>query len=93
MNEEPETAAAQQIARGILRYLLPHPEAKDTLDGIAQWWLGWERGEPARGDVERAVSLLLSQGFILETRRQGLQPYYGLNPQKQEEIFKFLHGS
>ena len=27
------------VAKKILEYLRHHPEAKDTLDGVAQWWL------------------------------------------------------
>lgn len=28
-----------EICRGILQYLHDHPEAADSLDGIASWWL------------------------------------------------------
>src|SRR5262245_46074638 len=67
------------IAREILGYLATHPEAKDTLDGIVEWWLPHRRRE--RSAVERAVALLLAHGVILETRRRGLPPYYQANRQ------------
>ncbi len=93
MSEEPDTAEARDIARAILRYLENHPEAKDTLDGIARWWLRREGSARLRRDVERAVSLLLSQGLILETRRPGVPPYYRLNLQQRKGIIKFLKDS
>lgn len=92
MNHEVHKTKHQEIARDILRYLEEHPEAKDTLGGIADWWLpgGSDR---LIGDVERAVSLLLSQGLILETRRRGLPPYYRLNPEQNETISETLNSS
>jgi hypothetical protein len=79
-----------EIARAILRYLQAHPKAKDTLDGIAQWWLLRERTERRVAEVERAVSFLVSQEFLLQTSRTGLPPYYRLNDQKGKEISDIL---
>jgi hypothetical protein len=31
-----------EIAREILAYLLDHPDAQDTLDGISQWWVSFK---------------------------------------------------
>jgi hypothetical protein len=78
------TRADRAIAREILEYLDAHPEAKDTLDGMVEWWLPHRRGE--RAAVERAVALLLSQGVILETRRMGLPPYYQLNRRAPPDV-------
>jgi len=78
-DESSPTRDERDIARAILRYLGTHPEAKDTMDGIAEWWLERKRSE--RRAVERAVALLLSHGAILETRRRELPPYYQANPQ------------
>ena len=86
MNEEPEAAAEHEIARQILRYLEQHPAAKDTLDGIAQWWLRPELSEPSREGVEGAVAFLISKGFLRETRRPGVPPYYQLND-KRKRLF------
>jgi hypothetical protein len=90
VNEEPEGIAAREIAREILRYLDYYPEAKDTLNGIAQWWLGREPSEQVLQDVERAVIWMLGQGFLLETCRPGVSPYYWLNPQRRETIAECL---
>lgn len=81
MSKTPYSSAERKTARAILRYFVKHPEAKDTLEGIAQWWLGDEISK--RVNVERAVSLLLSRGLVLETRRKGLLPYYQLVPKER----------
>ena len=92
MNKEPEGIAARKIAREILRYLDLNPEAKDTLDGIAQWWLRRAPSAQVLQDVERAVIWMLGQGVLLESRRPGMPPYYRLHPQPRETITKFLKG-
>jgi hypothetical protein len=92
VNEEPEAATERDIAWQILRHLEQHPAAKDTLDGIAQWWLRPERSDPSREEVEGAVAFLISRGFLLETRRPGVPPYYQLNDKRREEISKLLKG-
>ena len=91
MSSELYSSEEQEIAREILRHLKKHPEAKDTLDGIVQWWLLRERVEPTK--VEGAVSLLLSQDLILKTQRPGLAAYYQLNHEKEVEAFKILRDS
>jgi len=93
VNEEPYTTEAWDITQEILRYLEHYPEAKDTADGIAQWWLRREGSERLRRDVEQAVSLLLSRDLIFETRRQGVPPYYQRNPQQRAAIARILKGS
>jgi hypothetical protein len=87
------TAHEWDLAREMLRYLETHPAAKDTVDGIAQWWLMRAGSAPRRRDVERAVALLCAHDLILETRRMGLPPYYQRNPQQREAIAKLLTGA
>ena len=93
MNAEPYTAADRELARAILYYLEAHPEAKDTIEGIAQWWLLHAWHERLLVQVERAVALLLSQDLILEIRRPGVPPYYQRHAQQREAITTFLTGA
>jgi len=76
---KPELDEGYEVARAILNYLRAHPDAKDTLEGIAQWWLTREGIERKVKEVERGVSILLDQGLVIEVRRDGLMPYYRLN--------------
>ena len=90
MSDELLDADEVEIARAILRYLQNHPAAKDTLDGIAQWWLLREWTDRRRVEVERAVSFLVSKTLLVETSRTGLPVYYRLNDQKDLEISNML---
>jgi hypothetical protein len=50
----------QDVVRCLARYLREHPNAGDTVDGIAQWWLGLTPAslglvECALGELERAA--------------------------------------
>jgi hypothetical protein len=87
---EPLASEEIEIARAILRYLKEHPDAKDTLDGIAQWWLLREWTERRVAEVERAVSFLVAEELVLQTSRTGLLPYYEINNQKVDQISKLL---
>jgi hypothetical protein len=82
-----------EIARAVLRYLQDHPAAKDTLDGIAQWWLLREWSERKLKQVERAVSFLVSQELVVESSRVGLPPCYQINRGKHNEISNLLKAS
>ena len=88
MSKAPYTVEDRKTAQAILRYLVKHPKAKDTVEGIAQWWLEGEKSE--RVNVERAVSLLRSRGVIVESRRKGLPPYYQLDPKRRAAALKIL---
>jgi hypothetical protein len=46
---------ARAVAVQIARYLRAHPDAADTLEGAALWWL---QGQPPTDVVERAMRLL-----------------------------------
>ncbi len=58
----------------ILRYLESNPDALDTADGIARWWIGMDLGV-----VEPSLQKLTFLG-ILQRRVIGGQIYYSLNP-------------
>jgi len=85
-----ESDSEGEIAFGILQYLLEHPDAKDTLEGIAQWWLLKRYHEQRVVDVQRAVNGLLAKDLIVETRREGSPPHYGINHHREAEIAEML---
>jgi hypothetical protein len=90
LNDDGNDAESRELARAILRYLESYPGAKDTMDGIAQWWLLREWSERKLMDVQQAIELLLSEGLIIETRMEGLPRFYQVNPERWEEISKML---
>ena len=48
------------VAKAILAYLLEHPDAQDTLAGIAEWWLPEEDAPQLAGfmfiNVDKAIA-------------------------------------
>ena len=52
------------LAEEIARYLADHPDASDTAEGIARWWLTRQRYEDALSQVQQAVERLVSQGRV-----------------------------
>ena len=56
----------QAIANEIVRYLHQRPFAADTLDGIVKWWIKQQRVEEQTRLVKQALSLLETQGFVVQ---------------------------
>ena len=63
----------------VLRYLIDHPDAMDTFDGIAEWWVTREQ---LRVDLERLAHVLddLIRQEILEETSIGDRRVYRLRP-------------
>jgi hypothetical protein len=91
-DDEASNARVWDITCDLLRYLETAPAAKDTLEGVAQWWLWLEVTEPVLKDVRQAVALLVSKGILLETRYEGAPSYYGLNPLRRKMISRIFSG-
>jgi hypothetical protein len=53
-----------KIAGEIVRYLIRHPNAADSIDGIMQWWIPRQRYEESRATVERALAELERRGVM-----------------------------
>jgi hypothetical protein len=49
------------VAAEIGAYLRVHPDAADTVEGVARWWL---RRPPSREAIERAMALLLNRRIV-----------------------------
>jgi hypothetical protein len=90
---EGQTSREERIALQILRYMEEHPQAKDTIEGISQWWLAREAGEYRLADVERAVTRLVAKDLIVTNNRKGSARCYGANPRRLEAISKILKSS
>jgi Fe2+ or Zn2+ uptake regulation protein len=52
------------ICRGILQYLHDHPEAADSLDGIASWWLPQSGQSVTLESVQAALAQLVAEHRI-----------------------------
>lgn len=75
-----------EIARRILIYLEENPEARDTIEGILNWWLLERTVHYEKIRVEEVIEELVSRNLIVARQITGLPIIYSLNPSKLEEI-------
>ena len=78
------------IANKVLAYLLEHPQAQDTMEGIVEWWLLEQRIRCAIADVEAALSDLVKNDFLITHQRADGRISYGLNREKERKIRRYL---
>lgn len=63
-------------ASAISRYLTSRPNACDTVEGIAKWWLVRQRYEDSLVTVQRALDYLESSGEIVKISVAGSKVMY-----------------
>lgn len=84
-----------ELAWQILSYLADNPEANDTVEGIAQWWLERRTDEPGPR-VERALSELAAAGLVAASRAADGRVRYrlaaGRGPELRELLARGLPG-
>lgn len=85
-SEEPAAGGLSDIAHDILEYLSDNPGARDTLDGIAEWWLLDRQIRRELENVQGAVDQLLDADFLEECRGGDQRLHYRLNARRVEEI-------
>lgn len=69
-----------KLADEILKYLLRYPEAEDTVEGIAEWWMAEQRARWTVDEVREAMKELVAKGLVVESPavRSGQPPRYAL---------------
>ncbi len=79
-----------EVASTILNYLLKHPSAKDTLEGITVWWILDEQISQAIEEVSKALNYLVSHEFVVVIKYRNQEKYYQINKEKMENIKTLL---
>jgi len=82
-----------RLSREVLSYLVRHPEAQDTVEGIAEWWLLDQRIAEVVGDLESVLRDLVRQEFLLASKCKEGRLYYRLNRKKEREARSHLQES
>ena len=90
MRARQQEPASNPLMQDILRYLIAHPQAKDTLEGIIAWWCPKSRIECGKAEVQEVLDQLVSRGWLMERESRPVQTIYGLNKERREEIELFL---
>lgn len=63
------------VASEIVRYLENRPNAAETVDGIAMWWLARQRFEDSKETVQLALEYLVNQGMLCKQIFGGKEIY------------------
>jgi hypothetical protein len=82
-----------RIACDILAYLSRHPHARDTLEGIVEWWLLEQAIRYHTKLVKEALSELVEQGLIMEMAHRDGSVRYEIAGGKKEEIKRIVRQS
>lgn len=65
------TDRVQAIADEVERYLMEHPQAADSVEGIATWWLARQRIHYELEMVKSALEHLQHKGVVLIASEMG----------------------
>lgn len=63
-DDRSRNCAELEIEEAVLSYLGRHPQAADTLEGIANWWLPRQRYVTAQARIEAVLQQLVLQGEL-----------------------------
>jgi Fe2+ or Zn2+ uptake regulation protein len=74
--ETKQDEAIVAIAQEISAYLKAHPEAADSLEGVARWWLARQHYEQAINKVKKALEYLVAEGVVTRTSTTGGNTLY-----------------
>jgi hypothetical protein len=91
MEAEAPPSANAPLIRSILRYVVENPDAKDTLDGINEFWLSQARSRYGKREVREALEFLAERKHWLTKSKAGSSDtLYGLDKDCIGEIERFL---
>lgn len=93
MSIQSEQPRHSDIARQILAYLVEHPQARDTLEGILHWWLLEQQIKRWTPLVQEAILELIAQGWVRESKGRDGQTHYRVNRRKSRQIHAMLERS
>jgi len=66
--------------KAVLSYFRSHPQAADSVEGIAHWRLLDETGRHEIVETARALRWLTDRGYLIEESAPGVSPLYRLAP-------------
>ena len=90
-DESNDTEDLSEFVEEILRYVVAHPGAKDTVDGIQKWWLPRRISEEGQGKIAKSLKLLVAKGWLIARRPPQSETIYSLNENSLQEINHFLN--
>jgi hypothetical protein len=93
MEAEAPNSVCTPLIRSILLYVLDNPDAKDTADGIDEFWLANRDPRYGKHQVRQALDFLVEKKHWLTKNKTGSSvALYGLDKDHIGEIERFLGG-
>jgi hypothetical protein len=88
-----KSARLGPVALQILGYLSTHPNAQDTAEGIAEWWLMEQRVRCRVREVKRALVELVAEGVVVERTARDGRVHYRLKPRERKTMARRIGGT
>ncbi len=85
-------AQRDEIALNVLAYLHEHAAARDTFEGIVEWWLLEQRLKHDAAEVRAVLDDLAAKKLILAYKTADSRIHYRVNPRKEKELLALLKG-
>lgn len=91
---DPIRAQFRSTLVDIARYLVTHPDAKDSLEGVVHWWRSDSTKEPDARQVRKVLHFMTSIGWLAARKTPGPQVIFSAAPGSllQMQVFLTLHG-
>lgn len=90
MKEEGPSESLMAAAREILSYLVEHPDAKDTAEGIMKWWFSKADTEREKDEVQEAIDFLVEKRWLVVREIADSKKIYGVERERLGEIKAYL---
>jgi hypothetical protein len=74
----------------LLGYLYSHPDAKDTAEGITNWWLRARGSNVNDMEVKEAINDLVARDWLTVSGSLSHDQIYSLNPARRRELQQLL---
>jgi len=81
---------SEEAMRDILQYLVEHPDAKDGIEGIRQWWKPQGKPQRRQSEIQRALDLLVEKKWIVVRELSRAHKVYGIDRKHIAEIKDYL---
>lgn len=88
---DPAHRGSVALAHEILAYMVEHPKAQDTFEGIVQWWLLERQIRNWTVKIRAALAVLVEEGLVLERAGRDGRARYSINRGKLPQIRARLH--
>ena len=77
------------LEREVLRYLVEHPSAADSIEGVRLWWLR-HLGQASEPLLQTVLDQLLKRGWLVTRGDRPESKIYSLNERERTAVEKYV---